>query len=201
MNSLIPFFIIIGFAVLVSTLWYIQTYNRFIKVRNRIEESWSGIDVALKRRFNLIPNLVRAVEGYAAHEEEALAVRSYPDAESAAADAASISEMGHRMADESRISKSLNGLLALGEAYPDLKASGNFLALQDSLDEIEQDIQQARNRFNQAVRRNNTLVESFPSNWIARKYGFGKMSYFTLELATQRELPEVDFASQSKGRP
>ena len=103
-------------------------------------------------------------------------------------------EISNRTEEESRISQSLKGLLALAEAYPDLKASGNFIDLHNSLDEIEEDIQKARNQYNSCVGRFNTLVESFPAAFIARKYEFQKQNYFTLELATQRELPEVDFS-------
>jgi len=101
----------------------------------------------------------------------------------------------NRIEEESRISKSLRGILALAEAYPDLKASENFLNLQNSLGEIEEDIQQARHQYNGYVGRFNTLVESFPANFIAGKFGFEKQSYFALDLATQRELPEVGFSS------
>jgi LemA protein len=103
--------------------------------------------------------------------------------------------MSNRVEEESEISKSLRGLLALAEAYPDLKASANFLELQNSLNEIEEDIQKARNRYNSNVGRFNTLVESFPAKFIARKFGFEKQNYFALDLATQRELPEVDFST------
>ncbi|MEA3466698.1 MAG: LemA family protein, partial [Thermodesulfobacteriota bacterium] len=98
-----------------------------------------------------------------------------------------------RVEQENKISKSLGGLLAYAEAYPELKASGNFLDLQESLDEIEQDVQQARNRYNSNIRRLNTLVESFPSSVIAKKFDFVKQDYLALELATQREMPNVEF--------
>lgn len=187
MKDYTPLFMISGFAIIVAVSWYIKTYNSFIKYKNRIEETWSGIDVALKRRFNLIPNLINAVRGYQAHEAEIMS-KTIRDLTSSSPD------LPHREQEESRISKSLHGLLALAEAYPDLKASNNFLALQENLDEIEEDIQEARNRFNRAVRQYNTLVESFPSSWIAGKYGFEKTNYFTLELATQREVPHVDLS-------
>ena len=188
MASFTPLIMFGLFALMIAISWYIKAYNRFIKYRNRIEETWSGIEVALKRRFNLIPNLVRAVQGYEDHESELLQKKSPEHTDS--------SDVSNRMEEESKISKSIGGLLALAEAYPDLKASENFLMLQRSLSEIEEDIQKARNQFNQSVRLYNTQVESFPSNWIAQKYGFQKADYFTLELATQRELPEVNFTQQ-----
>jgi LemA protein len=175
------------FVLFVSVAWFITTYNRFIKYKNRIEEAWSGIDVALKRRFNLIPNLIRSVEGYSEHEAKIFREKSDYLTGSTG--------MSNRVETESQISKSLRGLLALAEAYPDLKASANFIDLQNSLDEIEEDIQKARNRYNSFVGRFNTLVESFPATFIAAKFGFEKQNYFALDLATQRELPEVDFSA------
>ena len=180
---LIPAF----FVLFVSIAWFITTYNRFIKYKNKIEEAWSGIDVALKRRFNLIPNLIRSVEGYSEHEANIFRTKSDYLTGSTG--------ISTRVEKESQISKSLRGLLALAEAYPDLKASANFIDLQNSLDEIEEDIQKARNRYNSFVGRFNTLVESFPATFIAAKFGFEKQNYFALDLATQRELPEVDFST------
>jgi len=186
---MVPITMITVFVLFVSVGWLITTYNRFIRYKNRIEEAWSGIDVALKRRFNLIPNLVRAVEGYSEHEAKIF--RTKGDYLSGT------TGMSNRVAEESQISKSLRGLLALAEAYPDLKASTNFMDLQNNLDEIEEDIQKARNRYNNYVARFNILVESFPATFIAGKYGFGKQNYFALDLATQRELPEVEFTGKT----
>ena len=182
-----PIIMLVIFILLVSIAWFINAYNRFIKYKNRIEEAWSGIDVALKRRFNLIPNLIRAIERYEEHETKIFQTKNDYLAGSTG--------ISNRVEEESQISKSLRGLLALAEAYPDLKASANFLELQNSLNEIEEDIQKARNQYNSYVGRFNTLVESFPAKFIARKCGFEKQNYFTLDLATQRELPEVDFSA------
>ena len=180
-----PIIMFVLFILLVSISWFVNAYNRFIKYKNRIEEAWSGIDVALKRRFSLIPNLIRAIERYEEHEAKIFQTKNDY--------LASSTGMSNRVEEESEISKSLRGLLALAEAYPDLKASANFLELQNSLNEIEEDIQKARNRYNSNVGRFNTLIESFPAKFIARKYGFEKENYFALDLATQRELPEVHF--------
>ena len=144
----------------------------------------------MKRRFNLIPNLIRAIEGYSEHEAKILMSKS--------ADLAGSDSMPDRVAEESRISKSLRGILAVAEAYPDLKTSNNFMDLQNNLDEIEEDIQKARNRYNSSVNKFNTLVETFPATLIARKFGLKKQSYFTLDLATQRELPEINFSASGK---
>ncbi len=173
------------FVTIVFTAWTIGTYNKFIKNKNRIEESLNGIDVALKRRANLIPNLVRVIEGYSSHEDtifqektRQLGRLSEPD----------------RLEQEQQISRNIGGLLAVAEAYPDLKASGNFLDLQNSLNEIEQDVQLARNRYNNYIARFNTMVESFPASLIAGKFHFEKQEYLSLELATQREMPDVSFS-------
>ena len=187
MANLTPFIFIFFFLIFISVGWYITTYNKFIKYRNRIEETWSDIDVALKRRFNLIPNLINAVRGYEEHEADVLQQESRRFNSSA--------KIPDRMEEESHLSRSLNGLLALAEAYPDLKASENFLSLMTNLNDIEQDIQKTRNRYNTVVRQFNILTESFPSIYIARKYGFKKVNYFTLELATQRETPVLDFST------
>ena len=187
-----PIIMLVIFILLVFIAWFINTYNRFIKYKNRIEEAWSGIDVALKRRFNLIPNLIRAIERYEEHEANIFQTKNDY--------LAGPTGMSNRVKEESQISKSLRGLLALAEAYPDLKASANFLELQNSLNEIEEDIQKARNRYNGNVGSFNTLIESFPAKFIARKYGFEKKNYFTLDLATQRELPEVGFSTSSASK-
>ncbi len=182
MPDYIPVLIIVALA---PVFWSIATYNRLVRYRNMIEEAWSGIDVALKRRFNLIPNLIEAVKGYAEHEADVL---------QQVTEQRKVTETpNQRTREESEITKSLTGVLAVAESYPDLKASANFLAIQHSLNEIEQEIQGARQRYNTMVRRLNTSVEQFPSNMIAKMFGFRRHPYFTLELATQRELPGVEF--------
>ena len=180
-SDIIPLLIFAGFFLVVIP---VSTYNRFIKYRNMIEESWSGIDIALKRRANLIPNLVSSVKLYSKHEADVLSdtVRARHDS----------TDVATRSVEESAISQSLTGLLAVAEAYPDLKANQNFLALQHSLSEVEQDILQARTVFNSAVRKNNTLVQSFPSNIIAHLFKFRNAEYFSLDLATERAVPKVE---------
>ncbi|MEE4606987.1 MAG: LemA family protein [Desulfobacteraceae bacterium] len=183
-----PIIIFCVFFLIVLIGWFIQTYNRFIKYKNRIEETWSGIDVMLKRRFNLIPNLIKSIEGYSEHETKVLLAITDKRMGSNA--------MSDRVEEENRISKSLQNVMVLAEAYPDLKASTNFLALQNNLNDIEEDLQNVRNRYNRSVNQFNTLIESFPAFLIARKFGFTKRSYFSLDLATQRELPEVKFSNR-----
>ncbi len=181
-----PVIIFGSFFLILVMVWCIKTYNRFIKYKNRIEETWSGIDVMLKRRFNLIPNLIKSIEGYSEHETKVLT--SITDKRIGS------NAMSDRVEEENRISKSLQNVMALAEAYPDLKASANFLVLQNNLNDIEADLQKARNLYNRSVNQFNTLIESFPALLIARKFGFNKRSYFSLDLATQRELPEVQFS-------
>jgi LemA protein len=183
------FIILFVFFSIVIFGWLIGTYNKFVKYQNRIEEAWSSIDVALKRRFNLIPNLIATIKGYSTHEGEIFENKTNQMKADGSVD--------ERMASESQVSNGLSNLLAVAEAYPDLKASVNFLELQKNLNEIEADIQAARNRYNGYVARLNTLVESFPASLIATKFGFSKQSYFSLDLATQRELPEVGFVDKS----
>jgi len=185
-----PIIIISIIFLFVTVAWFIGTYNKFIKFKNRIEESWSGIDVALKRRFNLIPNLLRVIERYSDHEAKILMSKSEQPV--------GATDTSNRVEEESQISKSLQGVLALAEAYPELKASANFIDLQNNLNEIEEDIQKVRNRYNYSVNKFNTLVESIPAALIAKKFGFKKQRYFSLDLATQRELPEARF-NQSRG--
>lgn len=186
-----PQFIFPIILVTVFVLFFlIGTYNKFIKYQNRIEEAWSTIDVALKRRFNLVPNLVSAIKGYGKHESDIF--------ESKINNMKGENEVDSRLKNESKITHSLSNLLAVAEAYPDLKASVNFLELQKNLAEIEEDIQTARVRYNEIVARLNTLIQSFPSSLIAAKFGFEKKDYFSLDLATQRELPKVHFEQKSE---
>ena len=178
------YFPVYVFGTVLFVVITIGTYNRFIKYRNMIEECWSGIDIALKLRFNLIPNLISAVKIYSVHEADVM--QKTTQARHSAVG------IGERTQEESVITQSLQGLLAVAEAYPDLKASQNFLALQHSLADVENEIQQARSEFNAAVRKNNTLVQSFPSNIIAKIFKFENAEYFSLELATERSLPRVE---------
>jgi len=178
MIDFLPFII---FGIAVPTLWAVSTYNRFIKYINMIEEGWSIIDVALKRRANLIPKLISAVGGYSQHETETL--------KNVTAQRMETSDRVERTKEESQVSRSLGNLLAVAENYPDLKASDNFLELQKALNQVEMEVAAARNTFNQRIRQLNTLVQQFPSSIIAAMFNFKRDDYFKLELATERELP------------
>jgi LemA protein len=180
MSTLTVILIVAGIVV----LYGIYVYNRFVKDRNTIDEAWSGIDVQLKRRHNLIPNLVQTVKGYAKHEAGVL-------------EKVTAQRTGNKMSDinphETEISKALMNLFAVAEAYPDLKASENFADLQKQLSEIENQIQLARRYYNGSVRVYNTRVQSFPSNIVASYFQFTEREFFEIEVAAERELPEVAF--------
>ncbi|QDG79048.1 LemA family protein [Labrenzia sp. PHM005] len=179
------------FAVLIAlSVFAILLYNALVKKRQMVEEGWSGIDVQLKRRSNLIPNLVETVKAYASHEKDALetVTRLRTDAASVSG-----SDIVGRARVEGELSQALGRLFAVAESYPDLKASQNFSDLHNSLDEIENAIQMARRYYNGAVRGLNVAVESFPSNLIAGQFGFTKAEYFEIEDAAERAVPEVKF--------
>ncbi len=177
MPDYLPFVI---FAVIVPCIWGISTYNRFVKYINMIEEGWSIIDVALKQRASLIPRLVSTVSDYTEHETNTLTQVTAQRMES--------SDRLQRGQEETEVSRSLGQLLAVAENYPDLKASENFLHLQKSLTDLENQLATARNTFNRRVRQLNTLVQQFPSNLIAKTFGFQRDEYFKLELATESEV-------------
>ena len=179
----------IVFVVVLGGIFYaIFLYNKLIRNKNMVEEGWSGIEVQLKRRTDLIPNLIETVKGYMAHESgllsEIVKLRSKSK---------ETREMAEKSRIESDLSRSLDSLLALAEAYPDLKASQNFLDLQDDLSQIEGEIQMARRYYNGTVRNLNISIESFPSNLIAERFKFEKADFFELEDAAERKVPEINF--------
>lgn len=182
-----PIFTILGIAVLV-VLWVIFAYNGFVRLVNRAKEAWADIDVQLKRRYDLIPNLVNTVKGYVKHESSAF--ENVTKARSAAMNAGNIGEKGKA---ENMLSGALKSIFALAEAYPDLKANQNFLELQKELSDTENKIQAARRFYNTNVRDLNTRIESFPSNFIASMFRFAAMEFFELEERAARGPIEVKF--------
>ena|SRR3989344_5538221 len=182
-----PIYVGIGVVVAV-VLWVIWTYNRLVTLRNRAKEAFSDIDVQLKRRYNLIPNLVNTVQGYATHERELL--QKVTDARSKAMGATGVEE---RAQAENMLSQTLKSLFAVTENYPDLKASQNFLELQRELRDTEDKIQASRRFYNTTTMSLNTGIESFPVNLVAKPLGFAKREFFEIEEAGQREVPEVKF--------
>lgn len=167
-------YILLAVLVLVI-LWIVFAYNNFVKLVNRTKEAWSDIDVQLKRRYDLIPNLVNTVKGYASHEQKTF--EQVTEARSQAMQAGSISE--HAEA-ENMLTGALKSLFAVAEAYPDLKANQNFLELQRELTDTENKIQAARRFYNSNVRDLNTSIEMFPANLIAKSFNFQKQEFFEL---------------------
>lgn len=181
---------VLALILIVIAGYVIGVYNGLVRARQMVLEAWSGIDVQLKRRANLVPNLVETVKGYAKHERETLERVTETRARTEAVPA---NDIEARAAAESMLSQALGRLLAVAEAYPDLKASQNFTELQRALEDAEREIQMARRYYNGSVRELNTRVQSFPSNLVAGQFGFAKADYFELEDPTDRQLPEVRF--------
>ncbi len=179
--------VFLGIIVLV-VLWAVAIFNKLVKNKNLVLEGWSGIDVQLKRRYDLIPNLVETVKGYTSHEEGVLA--KVVELRNSASQAQTAAEKAPL---ETALTGMLRQVFALAEAYPDLKANQNFLDLQAQLSEIEEQIQFSRRYYNGAARDMNILVQSFPSNLVANAFSFNPADYFEIELATEREAPKVQF--------
>ena len=181
-------YIILAIVVII-VLWLVFAYNGFVRLINRAKEAWADIDVQLKRRYDLIPNLVNTVKGYATHEKSAF--ENVTKARAAAMGAGSLAEKGQA---ENMLAGALKSLFAVAEAYPDLKANQNFLELQRELSDTENKIQAARRFYNGNVRDLNTAIESFPNNLIAGVFNFSKMEFFQLEAdAVARNPVEVKF--------
>jgi LemA protein len=161
-------------------------FNGFVRGKNLVREAWSGIDVQLKRRHDLIPNIVETVKGYATHEREAFEKVAELRTEGLRSDNVKV-----RSDSENALTASIKTLFAVAEAYPDLKANENFLKLQDALIEVEDNIQYARRYYNGTVRDFNIRCEAFPSNIIAGIFGFRRQEYFEIELASERSAPEL----------
>ena len=182
-------YIALGILALVA-VYLVVIYNGLVKARQMAEEAWSGIDVQLKRRADLIPNLIETVKGYAAHEkgtfEEVVRLRNQ-------AQAVPAGNVAGRAQAEGMLSQALGKLFALAEAYPDLKANQNFSELQASLETIESEIQMSRRYYNGAARELNVKVETFPNNLVAGQFGFSKREYFEITNEADRAVPTVKF--------
>jgi len=182
-----PIWGLILIIVLLIIFWLIAVYNGLIKSKNRVQEAWSDIDVQLKRRYDLIPNLIETVKAYAAHEKEVF--QKVTEARSQAMQAKTLAEKGKA---ENMLSSTLKSLFAVAENYPDLKASQNFMQLQDELSDTENKIQAARRFYNGNVRDFNIKIQVFPTNLIAGLLGFKAFEFFQIE-EEQREAPKVQF--------
>ena len=180
--------IIILVVVILFILWVMGTFNGLVTLKNRAKEAWSDIDVQLKRRYDLIPNLVETVKGYATHEREL-----FEKVTQARANAMGASGVQAKADAENMLSSTLKSLFAVSESYPDLKASTNFLELQRELTDTEDKIQAARRFYNTNVRDLNIKIESFPANMIASSFGFRQMELFQTANETEREPVAVKF--------
>jgi LemA protein len=181
-------FIIILLILAALALYIVAVYNSLVRLKNLCDEAWSGIDVQLKKRYNLIPNLVNSVKGYAKHEKDVF--ERVVEKRTAGIEARTVKEQEEA---ETALSQSLMSLFALAENYPDLKANSNFLDLQRQLQIIEDDIQKARRYYNGTARDYNIRIESFPSNLVAQQMNYGRREFFELESVDQRLNPTVSF--------
>jgi LemA protein len=179
---------IIAAGVAAVLIYAVVVFNRLVRLRNLVREGWSGIDVQLRRRTDLVPNLVETVKAYAAHERNVLEEVTQRRAGSIAA-----SDVAGQANAERALSGSLNRLLALAEAYPQLKADQNFLALQRQLAEIEDQVQMSRRYYNGAARNLNIAIQSFPDVLLARVAGFKEEPFFELENRAEGNVPQVTF--------
>ncbi len=187
MSTITIILIIIGAVILLVLFYIIGTRNSFIGLKNNVENEWSQIDIQLKKRYDLIPNLVETVKGYAKHEKETL--NSVINARNAYANATT--QEGQIKASND-LSNAISKLFALSESYPDLKANTNFIDLQDTLKEIEEKIAYSRSFYNDSVLKYNNKVEMFPSNIIASLFHFNKKTFFEI-IEEQRENVQVKF--------
>ena len=188
---MVGFYILLA-IVLVVFVWAIATYNTLVRLRQHCREAWASIDTELQRRYDLIPNLVAAVKGYAAHERATL--EAVVEARNRAV--ASTGSPESQAKDENELVQSVRRLLAVVERYPDLKASENFLALQKELANTEDRIQAARRFYNANVRDINTRIEVVPSNVIAQMLRFAREEFFQIEAACVRQAPQVNLAGE-----
>jgi len=184
---MIALWIVLGIAVVVI-LWLIVLYNRFVRLRNRVDNSWAQIEVQLKRRWDLIPNLVETVKGYAEHERGTF--EAVTEARAAAQRAQTPGEVGQA---EGILGQALGRLFAVAEAYPELQADENFRQLQTELSETENKIAVSRQIYNDTVLTFNNAIQVFPGVLVAGPFGFTKREFFEVGDAAQREAPQVDF--------
>jgi len=184
------FYLILLGIFLLLALFGVSVFNKFVKNKNQVKDAWSNIDVALKRRYDLIPNLVETVKGYASHEKDTLerVIQARNAAMSVPSD-----DINAQIKAENQLQQTLRSIFALGEAYPDLKANLNFIDLQKKLSEIEEALERSRRFYNSTVRENNTYGESFPGVIFAGVMPYQSFNYFEVD-ATERENVKVDFS-------
>ncbi|MBI4835508.1 MAG: LemA family protein [Planctomycetes bacterium] len=183
--------IVAGVLAFILILWFIGAFNGLVRSRNEVKNAWSQIDVQLKRRYDLIPNLVNTVKGYAAHENKTF--ENIAAARSACMKASASGDIGELGKQEGFLTQALKSLFAVAEAYPELKANQNFLALQEELTSTENKIGFSRQFYNDTVLKMNNLVEQIPSNIVAALGGFKKEVFFEIANAAEKEAPKVSF--------
>jgi LemA protein len=183
-----PAFLLILVILGILVAAFVGIYNSLVKLRNTSEQAWSDIDVQLKRRYDLVPNLVETVKGYASHEQS-----TFEKVVQARNAAMRVSSPADKAQAENILQSTLKSLFALAESYPELKANQNFIELQGELSKIEEQIQLSRRYYNAVVRDLNTRIETVPSNIVANMYNFQKKEYFELESLEERKVPEVKF--------
>lgn len=198
MSTLLIVLVVIVVLIVLLVLWGISAYNGFISLKNRVHNGWSQIDVLLKQRADLVPNLVETVKGYAGHESSTLAAVTQAragavQAATAPSSSSGSSSLAQRSLAENKLSGALFNLLATVEAYPDLKANENFMNLQSQLSDLEQKIAYARQFYNDVVQKYNTRIQQVPSNIIAGIFHFEQAQYFEAEPEA-KEVPKVDFS-------
>ncbi|MBJ2175303.1 LemA family protein [Aureibaculum sp. A20] len=186
---MVPFIVIGGIIVLIA-LFLISVFNKFVKNKNVVKDAWSNIDVALKRRYDLIPNLVETVKGYAKHEKSTL--EAVISARNAAMEVPT-GDINAKIKAENQLQQTLRSIFALSEAYPDLKANTNYLDLQEKLNTIEENLERSRRYYNGTVRENNTYGESFPGVLVAGMFNYQHFDYFEADEVS-RENVKVDFS-------
>ena len=175
---------IIGLVV----LYGVTVYNKLVRFRTLVEEAWSGINVQLKKRHDLIPNLMETVKGYATHERE-----TFESVTRARTTAIQAQDVKAQEAAENQLSGALMRLMAISERYPELKSNQNFMQLQEQLGIIETDIEKSRRYYNGAVRQKNIAIDTFPSNMVANMFSFDKSAFFELESEAEKAVPQIKF--------
>ena len=183
-----PVLVLLG-IIIALVAWVVGIYNGLVRLRNQVKEAWAQVDVQLKRRFDLIPNLMETVKGYMQHERETL--ESVTQARAAISGAGNL---GARAEAEGGLTAALGRLFAVAESYPDLNAKQNFLSLQEELASTENKIGAARNYYNSSVLGINNKVQMFPSNIIAGMFNFKQEEFFELKDEGEREAPKVSFS-------
>lgn len=180
--------IIVLAIIAIAVLYGVFVYNKLVRFRTLVEEAWSGINVQLKKRHDLIPNLMETVKGYATHERE-----TFESVTRARTSAIQAQDVKTQEEAENQLSGALMRLMAISERYPELKANQNFMQLQEQLGTIETDIEKSRRYYNGAVRQKNIAIDTFPSNMVANMFNFEKSVFFELENEAEKAVPQIKF--------